>query len=113
MQHAGDGTITRTCGNSEFKKTKTWAKKAANNFRGKHAFCLESSEVPCNVAALRQIRRIVAFGFKTFMCVGMLGAKLGSRVLITSADLLPPTAVFGPLLLGLARPPHREAHRQI
>lgn len=67
MQPAGDGTITRACVKTEFKKTKTHATKAAINSREQHALCLEASAVPGMIAALRQLRRIVAFGFTSLM----------------------------------------------
>ena len=73
---------------------------ATNNYRSRLVVSLVSIAVAGDTAALRQTRRHVAFGFRRLMCEEMLGAKLGFRVLITSTDLLPSTAVSGILAAG-------------
>ena len=50
-------------------------------------------------------RRLVAFWLSASRVHKMLGAKLGFRVLITSADLLPSTAGFGPSAMFRGPPP--------
>jgi hypothetical protein len=55
--------------------------------------------------ALQQTRRLVAVWLSASRVHKMLGAKLGFRVLITSADLLPSTAGFGPSAMLPGPPP--------
>ena len=65
------------------------AQEVANNYRNRLVVCLVSIAVVGETTALQQTRRLVAVWLSASRVHKMLGAKLGFRVLITSADLLP------------------------
>ena len=81
------------------------AQEVANNYRNRLVVCLVSIAVVGETTALQQTRRLVAVWLSASRVHKMLGAKLGFRVLITSADLLPSTAGFGPSAMVRGPPP--------
>jgi hypothetical protein len=89
----------------DFESTRIEAQAVANNYRSRLVFCLVSITVAHETTALQQTRRLVAVWLSASRVHKMLGAKLGFRVLITSADLLPSTAGFGPSAMLPGPPP--------
>jgi hypothetical protein len=92
-------------GSIHFESTRIEAQAVANNYRSQLVFCLVSITVADETTALQQTRRLVAVWLSASRVHKMLGAKLGFRVLITSTDLLPSAAGFGPSAMLAVPPP--------
>jgi hypothetical protein len=89
----------------DFDSTRTEAQVVTNNYRSRLIFCLVSIPVRDETTALQQNKAARGFWLSASRVHKMLGAKLGFRVLITSADLLPSTAGFGPSAMFRGPPP--------